>query len=550
MNPLIPILLLVLGAVIALLGLARPVRTAVISVGVVLLAAVATITIGLRLPSSVTISSWAPSSLFPIAGWRLAADQISWVLALVMLVCVLAACLSCFVRLGSIARFPEIAAYLMLSAIALASLFAKDLLSLALGWTALAFCSIVILLASDSDSDDSGDRRREMSLAVLGLGVDLVASVLVLIAAVYATAQGTSGVLADLGLPSESVLYLFLGAVLRLNLYPFHRVLLAESGGARGVFMVLRLASAVTGVDAMAAVASQSATILLPSWFTVGLLMSGLAVAWLWWSRANTREGLIYFVLAQSALISLIVARASEWSYVGVVAQGMAMVLGSSVLFLWQGFEDDQSVWLAAPLLAVGMIVGLPLTVGYLGIWVLYTELVQGVGGFASGVGVFLTQVLLVAGGIKWALASRERLPVRDPFSVSMYALSLGLPLVIGVAVGLSHASLAEFLGAEEFYGTGDMFLSVQGLAATVAAVLACLVGAVLWRFHKYASGSTRPGRALTLVLDLNMGYTAMWVVLRFAGRILRRAGAVFEGNGGVLWALVFTFLALMVLWR
>ena len=503
---------------------------------------------GLQTLSYEILSQPALGTLLPTPGLHLGSDPTSWLFAMALLVAVMAVVLTGISSPTGIRRVTEQASCLLVTAVALMALFAENIVSLSVAWTGLAVWSFLTVLALGRTTNGQDGGGEASAGAVLGLGIELVASALVLAAALHAASTGRSELLTTRDLPPESILYLFLGAGTRICLYPFHRRFKSDLGLPKGIGVVLPLIAIATSVDVLAVVAAQISSVPLLGWMTVGLSVCALFGAWFWWSCTDDSMGPGYFLLAQYGLIGMTVLHAGEWSVVGVVSQGIALLLGGSVISLWGGHQEDRRALLVGPLLAALMVVGLPLTVGYIGMWALYTGLDWDGAWITIGIVALLIHTLLVAGSIRWALRPRELFSGEEGLSGRMHLLGLGIPIAVGVYLGLMPDTLLDFIGAETIPALGDMLLASHGIVALGGMLLTCVLGSVLWILTGSGRYLSLTSEGAILFTSLSWCYTWIWTMFRFSARISRTAGRMFEGEGGLLWVMVAAILVWIAL--
>ncbi len=170
--PLIPLIILLLGTGVLLLGLLpRFERTDVVASVSVFLALAA---LGLlaplgALPASATLSAWGPKALLPL-GLALRIDPLNWLFGLAMLVVTLAALLTGVARPGG-RRLTVRGAMLLLTFAGLAAVFSDNLLTLIMAWAGLDLIYFIVLVAS-------GQSEGLELQAVLNLGFNVAGTLL------------------------------------------------------------------------------------------------------------------------------------------------------------------------------------------------------------------------------------------------------------------------------------------------------------------------------------------------------------------------------------
>jgi formate hydrogenlyase subunit 3/multisubunit Na+/H+ antiporter MnhD subunit len=532
MNPFLPILLVLTGAGAMLIGLALP-RSRAGVVGLVpviatLLALMADLAIGFRLPSELTVSAW-PDAMFG-TGLTLQADRTSWLFSLGILVAALAAFLTGLSRPGG-PRLGERTASLLVVAAALAAVQSKNLITLGVTWAVLDglyFVSLLLLAQGQKIQDR----------ATLSLTFNIAATFCVLGAAIDSLSNGVGTFQLGVSALSErGALLLLLAVLFRLGVFPFH----LDFGDAtirKGLGTLLRLAPAAVAFSLLTHVVSVAPQLPDQSWLSLAAVLGLLIGAVQWWESSDPRQGLSYMTLAQSSLAFLAALWGGEQAGLGVLAIGLATILGGAVMFLNNGFNPEDRLWAIPVALGAYVLVGGPLMVGFIGAAVIYGGLITS-GGWIVFIACVLGQILLAASYLRLVFAPAEETVKGEPIIGVAYLFGLIFPLAFALVGGLAVGSLAESVGEPAL----DLF-APQSLTALGAVVVSIIGGVGLWRFESMIRAQA--GNAWSVasaVARLDWLYTLAWDIYRFFGRILRIAAAVLEGEGGVLWTIVAALL-------
>jgi hypothetical protein len=250
-------------------------------------------------------------------------------------------------------------------------------------------------------------------------------------------------------------------------------------------------------------------------------MLVGISIAWMY--VASPIRSLSGLALAQAGVVVL----AALW--VGPTAAGAAtlvFILAISGLFLAARWSPRNLPWPAVlPLLALA---GFPFTAGAAGLAPVYHAWLDGGNLFLLLIGAFLSMFLLAAG----ILAVRREMPVdelagRGPETKLRHYLALALP-----SLGLILFSIQ-----------GGSDVSIGAWAAVVVTIGGSLL---LNRFETQVQDAQ-----LSLRRALHLGFLGRRF-MRFLARIsswldsfIRETAAILEGEGGMLWLLVF----LVVIW-
>ncbi len=534
----VPILVLLLGSASLLAGLYPRFRfVGLVGVFTAALAFLTLLVLGLRpLPASNIISNWGPAELFgrPLA-FRI--DGLAWLMSVAISVTTLAVFLTGLARGGG-RRLAARGASLLITAAALSAIFSADLVTLAVAWGLLDLLYFLALIGL------AGSDERQ---AVLSLAFNSASTLLVVAAAIRATATGGGLVFGDTAFGSRTTLVLVLAAAFRLGLFPLHLALPVEANVRQGLGAVLRLAPGAVALALLARIISAEGALPLRPWLTV----AGVAGLWVgasqWWMAPDPKQGLSFFVVSQSSVALLTGLWGGPVALAGLVAQSLALVLGAAVLFLYKG-QDEINPWQAAlPGVAAAAVIGVPFLTGFTGQWILFTGLTAA-GNYLVLVLVVGGQALLAAGLLRlcfWPAEAPLSAASDSPLVQGAYFTGLGLPLAVLLLAGLSPQGLSHFLGVEGMVGLAGLFSPV-GLFALGLIVLAAVGGLGLWRFEVELRARTDPlWGVLTAATRLDWLYLAVWQVYRGVSAVLRTTAEILDGGGAVLWAV----LVALVVW-
>ncbi len=539
MNPLLPIFMLIFGAIGVLVGLLPNFRwTGLVALISALFALLGILFMFFRLPVSVTLSHWEPEVLFP-QGLRLAADGLSWLFALALMLVLLAVFLTSAARPGGARVLARVLSLLIVAA-ALAAIFSDSLIALAISWAALDgiyFLALALLNKSRTVDDN----------AVLALGLNMLSSALVVAAALVTIREGGAGLLSDAQLPVLAVVLVIGAGMLRLGIFPFHTVVPSMARIGLGVDTLLRLAPAAVAFELLARVATHPGSEQLPlvGWLTAAAALGMLFGAVQWWLGPYPPAGLSYVVLAYSGMGVLVLLWGGPAASIGLTALGCAVLIGGSVLFLSN--RAQYGPWRIPVLIGVAILAGTPLTVGFVGLWATFAGLVEA-GGLMLLVlaAVLVAQVLLVASYLRLTFFEAVLdvpLPQGEPWIGVAYLFGMVLPLLMGLLLGLAPTLLASAVGVER-----DS-MPPLGVMPIVLSLTPIFLGGLLWYFEGLVrAGADKVWDTLAYATQLDWLYATLWDVYGFIGRVLHTAAAIVEGEGGVLWTLVVVLLVWLVL--
>ncbi|MGQ0603285.1 MAG: hypothetical protein ACT4QE_16505 [Anaerolineales bacterium] len=535
MSPLIPLAILLVGTgVLALTWLPRfPLATAV-SLATVLCALIATGLLLTTLPARAVLSDWTAVNLLPIElGLRV--DGQAWLLAMGLLALMLAALLTGLARPGG----PRVAvrvAMLLLTFSGLAALFAENIITLLIAWASLDFLYFLtlILLARGEGVQPQ---------AVLHLTFNSFGTLLMLASALIIGQNASDFSLQAAATRQSTTLLITLAAVFRLGLFPLHLGLPLDVNVRQGLGVLLRLIPATVALDVVARLAALGFTEPARPWLT----LFGVAAIWVGasqlWNTEDTRQGLPSVIIAQSSLALLAGLWGGAQAGAAVVALALALLLGGGLMYLSQGFDRRGRWWSVLPAIGGAALLGLPFTIGFSGLYVLYTAWQTSF--FVVLLAVVGAQALLAVGLLRTMAWPAEPL---EGGALERGAHLAGL-------IGLASAAILSGLFVEPLgAGLGLRGLTGLGLELNWGAVglivLTLAIGVGLWRYESFIRARTETAATLAFsILRLDWLYRWVWLTLQGLGRVIETAAGVLEGEGAMLWALVVA-LAVVLLFR
>ncbi len=423
---------------------------------------------------------------------------------------------------------------LWLAAAALVFVSSHNVLTLAVSWVLL---DIVLTLRLHPTAWPELAGR---AWGLLGL-----ATLLLVLALTILGETGIRTALDDPRLDRLVLATLWLLALIRAGVYPFHFWLSGTAQVERGQGVALSLLAPLTGVWLLVRLHGIAGPDWLhrPEWAALAALAL-LGTALVAWTAEDELQRWRWIVLNRVSLIVMAAYTAGGSGPEALVWPAIAFVLGGALLALAQSLQEDGSrfpAWVAIPVLW-----GVPGTVGFLARTVLVfpTELAVAVPLFGL---VLLAESLLTAA--LWQLAAAPMPvqplgPIRRWALRGLFALFLALSIVGGLAPGL----LAWVVGwpvGESLPGLITLLTSARrsvwiGLA--VSGLLGMALG--LWRSRIF-SQMRGWQRGIVALVSLEWLYWAVGVGFNLAAAGLRYFATLGEGEGYLGWLA----LAGLVLW-
>ena len=524
-SPLIPILCLLAGAflmaVSALVRFRWPSLIMAVATG---LAVVSLLPLQRQLPASTVALDWRPVTLVGSAV-SLRVDSAAWLLGLALLLVGFAVSLTWQTVPApeevSRSGFSRALALAML-AVGLGSVFAANILTLALCWGLLDGLFCAVLLARGGSS--SG-RRAQVALGLNGL-----ATLSVWLVAVLIEQDHLSPYWHLLVLPASARSVMGLAAALRLGLYPLHIWQPVELVSELDRAILVYLVPAAAGLSLWARLAVMQALPEGSVWPTIALVTAliGGVQAWL---QFDPRESLPHVALGYGGM--LILAATSGRTQAEALAVGAASwLLGLTLLFVGRPFGRSTWPWAIPSALGAATLAGLPLTLGFVSRSAFYQS--------ASRVNGQLVLALIAESLLIGALLRRLFTPDDSPLPQSRLAkVGYGAALVVAAVPLIAGVLVPPVFEA----GLSTAVWIAWGIPLLIGLVLAWVAG----RLRTRTGGlSELTGR----IIRLDWLYSILLPVMRSPARLGLLLADLLEGEGAFLWMLVILALVLLYVRR
>ena len=530
LPPTIPIIFLILGALaVGASDLARLRRPSLVMVIASALALVAVVALRPATPITQIVSDWQPVSVFgaPIS-FRV--DQTAWIIAVGFVVACLATALTWLAYPGQHRPAPR-ALSLLLIAAALASVFASNLLTLAIAWGLLDIVFAGTLLVRRGPQVG-----RRAALAIM---LNTSATICVWIATLLIENEHGS-LYWHLLSPSEAArAWLIAAAVLRVGLYPLHQQLPIELGHEPDRAVLLFAVPTTIGLALWSRLAIAQA---LPTESIVPILavLSALVGSVLAWSSSQARAGLPFIALSLSGFALINVTAGAEAStFTAVTLNWLFVIVG---LFIARGFDRQTPWWSIGALIAGLSIVGVPGTLGFV------VQMPAIIGSMAADrwwmlAGILIAQTLLVAAMIRliFSPVSNDERPI-DPLRQVSFALAMACAALPLIVFALTPALVPDVRSIQQVLG--DVTAATGLIWALPVAIGITL--ALRDRRADMATPEALPP-AWTNALRLEWLNAIMAFFVQRMTAFLRGLGSVFEGEGGLIWVMILVIVGLVL---
>jgi formate hydrogenlyase subunit 3/multisubunit Na+/H+ antiporter MnhD subunit len=556
-TPLLPVILLLLGAVIlpvtSLAGRAAASRAVAIFVSAS--AFLSCVLLFWSRPGEWTAVLWRPEGLFVMEA-SYYADALAAVFAgTLTLVTLVAVLVGDFRRPQSPGYGVTLGGLLLLVGAACLVILAGDLLALCLGWGLLDIAFLVLTGLVHRGQWATRAAIRLLSLNYLA-GVALLAALLEL----HARGEVLSWHAAPL--PILAISLMMLAALVRLGLYPAFLGRAPAPGMRSEARTLWHVVPVAVGGYLLVRAASLAAVTTLPG-REVAIVLGSVAVAlspFGLWFETGVKRTVPYIVLNQVGHMALATAIVSPYSPAILASQALSLALSVGTLLVNEATQSDSSsrvaeAWRRSCVsIAVASVVATPLTLGFVGRQLLYESLIG-----SNLAPVILVSLMansfMVAPLLKISLQARESTigPARAR------ALSLGgltavaSPLLV---LGLEPPWLGRLLGAQGALAPWptleQLLYSPEGgtvALLSVGTIASLGLGYVIYRYGQLivskAGVSLETLHAVAQMEWLFRG--ASWAAQGVAS-VLQHVGEFFEGRNSLGWILVFATLVTLLL--
>jgi len=490
----------------------------------------------LRLPTALDLQSWNSAELNLTGHLSLRLDYDSWPYALALITIALAVILSDAARTRYDSTPRSWTASLIITAFGLLAIQSGTSLTMMMAWVLLDLLEVFHLLRLQ----DTGKSLQEAMLLhpriIVSYGVR-TASILFLF---LATMQGWSAV-GDFGLtqiPTNAGFIFLLAAGLRLGVFPLNLPFLREPALRRGTGNIIRLTPVAASLSLLARLPADLVTPNLDRWMP--LLMGFLALAALyaaarWLSAVDEIEGRPFWIVAWASFAAVSVLNGAPQAS---IAWGMVMILPGSLLFLY--FPRVQRINFLLFFGLIGLL-GLPYTLAASG-WA---------GIVANGFNIWtiafvIAHGMMVLGYLDRALQPGGAVGALESWARLVFPLSLILIIQSMIVLGL--------IGWPGAFVLGVWWLAlISNILILIVVILIHRFGASSPYFQLPASSGVRKGMdwlfpRLEPAFRLEWLYKVVWHLYNFSGRLIKTSSAIIEGEGGILWTVLFLILLITAL--
>lgn len=457
------------------------------------------------IPFEAVLPAWQPQVLFPTP-IMFRVDGAAWALSASIAALTSAILLTAVTRpvYGNSLSW---AGVLMLGGVGILSAASNNPLTLLLMWAFLDLAEFFTQITSVE-----GARNNER--VVISFATRVAGSSFLLWSYIAGFSGGITGTFQSL--PADTSIYLVIAAGLRLGVLPLHLPYDPESFLRRGFGTALRL---IGGASTLSVLTHHPLT--ATGWTPFLMLLVGTAAVyggWMWLRAPDELSGRPYWMIGMAALSVL---SALGGNPLGAAAWACALVLAGGALFL----SSVRTVTINRILLTGAWgLTSLPFSLSATA-W-------NGNTGLALPFAL-AAQAAMTAGIIRFALRSgTESLDDQPSWAKAVYLMGIGLLLAMEFFLGI--------FGWEGAFQTGNW---IQALLASFLAL------GLFWGSRRFRIFS--PARVHWVGqagAGVNSMYQGLWAVYRGLARLSQTVNKSLEGEGGIMWTLLFLVFFILVI--
>lgn len=502
--------LLLAAAIIALLGVLRPRFSYhwLVAVAGALAAWISLWFLRLRLPSVFgAIEGDFAGLALPALSLRVDFDN--WGLALAVSTLCLA------VLFTDVGRATEVnwvvwAGDLGLAALGLIAVEAANPSTLMLAWTLLDAIELAILLR----------QVREVNIrqhVVFFFGTNLLGTMMLFGGIIAANRLGIE--LSFENIPHQAQLYLILAVGLRLGVFPLQVAFLRDPHSQRGEATLLRLIPAAAGISLLVHTSNAQSPSELRGILLFFAALAAVYGAIVWVRVENELRGRIYWIIGMAGLVFAASIQAQPGA---VLAWGLALIYLGALLFL---ASSRPKYYLPLGILGALSLTGLPFTPTYAGMQMYHP--------FQFFLLLLpVAQALLLVGFVRHMLQETEPITGVERWVQIIYPVGLALLPVTHLTSTFLNSQI-PYTGMPAYLPLGGILLVLTGLWLAYSRQFTIPEGVFLF---------------LDRIFSLRWVYDVIGWTGKVVGQLISLVSILIEGEGGVLWTLVFLLMLVSIL--
>ena len=449
-------------------------------------------------------------------------DLISWPYAFSLSALLVATIFTSSVRQEERTGFWPWSGSLAITAAGILAVLAGNPLTLVLAWTAIDLLEMGMSVINYSSQEI-------LQRNLLNFAVRIFGSIFLLFAILQGQAQGIS--VSWENIPVQSGGFILLAIVLRLGVFPFHLQKSDEYSLRRGVGTLLKLISPASSLVLLARLPFQS---IPEGWIPVLIPLTSLALIYsvsMWMITPDEITGRPFWIISMAGIAISALLRGYPASS---IPWGIALLLVGGSLML---FTSKNKRILFIPLLGCLGLSGISFTPAASG----WAGLVYPDFDFFSLI-LILAHLFLLIGVLRFIIKKDETFEGFERWVKVVYPAGLLILIISNWITGIFGWPGSFSIGIW-WVGWISVFIIVLYFLFGIRILKDENRKAVILNWQNVIFANL--GKPLLSILELTWLNKLLSFLFKTLGGLLQAISSIFEGNGGVLWALLF--LALMV---
>lgn len=472
-------------------------------------------------PLQINFPEWFPIGEISQRGINLQLDSISWPLLLALCAVQTAVIITDSARLDEIPTPSIWSGLFLVYGFGILASLSGSIISIILVWALVDIIEFLILIRTAVSDQKVNEIVVSFAVKILGL-------FFLIFGLLFSYDQGAPF---KVGQQVTNIGFIVLIAVgLRLGVIPFNLPFVSGSPIRRGLGNSIRMVSVATSIIILLRLPMGSYDVNTQSFL---LTLTAIAIffgAIMWYGSSSELEGRPYWIIAMAGLA---IYSSINGNQIATLAWTLALILSGSVLFLYSARGRKLTV---LPLLAVIGITGLPFTpsaVGWEGIIIS--------GGFLRNVVIILAVSFIILGYLRHATYTDTLISQKERWIWITYPLGLLILIITQWLIflvsdlewylpGILPGSIVAFLLPIIFHFLIQKFFQKSDYADFLKKIL------------------TPIGDVIVRILSFNWLYSLLWSILGLIQRLINLISNVLEGQGGVIWVIVFLVMIITLI--
>lgn len=473
------------------------------------------------IPVRFEIAEWFPIGEIYQRAIIFQIDSISWPLLFALCAVQTAVIITDSSRLNEIPSSNIWTGVFLVYCVGFLAVLSNSIITFFLLWALVDLIELVVLVRTVSTIEQTKEVAISFAVKILGLFFLILG---------FLVSFNRGAPLGINQVENEAGIYILIAVGLRLGVIPFNLPFVSGSPVRRGLENAIRMISVSTSIIVLLRLPivsfEESILNLLLTMTSLGILFGAI----MWYSSKDELEGRPYWIIT---LAGLLIFSSIQGAQLAALSWGLVLILCGSVLFLYSARGRILTI---IPLMAVIGIAGLPFTPAAVG-W-------QGIimeGNIIRNIINILSISFIILGFLKHANNTTTLLTEKEKWIWITYPI--GLTLLI-----LTHWLVVLF-SDQNFFIPGMIVVSIIAFLIPIIIYFSITKFIKATEYVQYFQDILTPfGKFFTNFLSLRWLYKILWNVLGFFQKIVNVFANLLEGQGGIVWVIVFLILIITLI--